>query len=61
MEMFLAPIRSARVLMLMTLTTEAFFLTAKVFKQALGYHKIRKTFSKFYHRRSELIFKYNIG
>ena len=25
------------------------------------YHKIRKTFSKFYHRHSELIVKYNIG
>ena len=27
----------------------------------LGYHKIRKAFSKFYHRHSELIVKYNIG
>ena len=25
------------------------------------YHKIRKAFSKFYHRHSELIVKYNIG
>ena len=25
------------------------------------YHKIRKAFSKFYHRNSELIVKYNIG
>ena len=29
-------------------------------KSAL-YHKIRKAFSKFYHRHSELIVKYNIG
>ena len=28
---------------------------------ARWYHKIRKAFSKFYHRHSELIVKYNIG
>ena len=37
------------------------FLTAKLFKQGYRYHKIRKAFSKFYHRHSELILKYNIG
>ena len=37
------------------------FLTAKLLKQCYRYHKIRKAFSKFYHRHSELIFKYNIG
>ena len=37
------------------------FLTAKLLKQGYKYHKIRKAFSKFYHRHSELIFKYNIG
>ena len=37
------------------------FLTAKLLKQGYGYHKIRKAFSKFYHRHSELIVKYNIG
>ena len=36
------------------------FLTATLFKQGYRYHKIRKAFSKFYHRRSELIVKYNI-
>ena len=36
------------------------FLTAKL-KQCYRYHKIRKAFSKFYHRHSELIIKYNIG
>ena len=30
-------------------------------KQGYRYHKIRKAFSKFYHRHSELIIKYNIG
>ena len=35
------------------------FLTAKLLKQ--GYSKIRKAFSKFYYRHSELIVKYNIG
>ena len=37
------------------------FLTAKLFKQGYRYHKIRKAFSKFYHRHSELIVRYNIG
>ena len=37
------------------------FLTAKLSKQGYRYHKIRKAFSKFYHRRSELIVKYTIG
>ena len=37
------------------------FLTAKLLKQGYRYNKIRKTFSKFYHRHSELIVKYNIG
>ena len=36
-------------------------LTAKLLKQGNRYHKIRKAFSKFYHRHSELIVKYNIG
>ena len=33
----------------------------KLLKQGYRYHKIRKSFSKFYHRHSELIIKYNIG
>ena len=37
------------------------FLTAKLLKQVYRYHTIRKAFSKFYHRHSELIVKYNIG
>ena len=37
------------------------FLTAKLLKQGYRYHKIRKAFSKFYLRHSELIVKYNIG
>ena len=37
------------------------FLTAKLLKQGYRYHKIRKAFSKFYHRHSELIVKYKIG
>ena len=37
------------------------FLTAKLLKQGYRYHKIRKVFSKFYYRHSELIVKYNIG
>ena len=34
--------------------------TAKLLKQGYRYHKIRKAFSKFYHRHSELIVKYSI-
>ena len=37
------------------------FLTAKLLKQGYRYHKIRKVFSKFYQRHSELFVKYNIG
>ena len=37
------------------------FLTAKLLKQGYQYHKIRKSFSKFYHKHSESIVKYNIG
>ena len=36
-------------------------LTAKLLKQGYRYLKIRKAFSKYYHRHSELIVKYNIG
>ena len=36
------------------------FLTAKLLKQGYRYHKIRKAFSKCYHRHLELIVKYNI-
>ena len=37
------------------------FLTAKLLKRGYRYNKIWKAFSKFYHRHSELIVKYNIG
>ena len=37
------------------------FVTAKLLKQGYRYHKIRKAFSKFSHRHSEFIVKYNIG
>ena len=37
------------------------FLTAKLLKQGYRYNEIRKAFSKFYHRHSELIVKYSIG
>ena len=38
-------------------------LTAKLLKQAYRYmyHKLRKTFSKFYRRHYELISKFNVG
>ena len=34
---------------------------AKLLTQGYRYHKVRKAFSKFYHRHSELIVKYTIG
>ena len=36
-------------------------LTAKLLQQGYGYHELRKTFSKFYRRHYELIFKFNVG
>ena len=71
MEMFLAPLPVAyiflklfvlqeSVLMLMTSTTET-YLNVKLLKQGYRYHKIRKPFSKFYHRHSELFVKHIIG
>ena len=71
MEMFLAPfpmmyiflslfVLLECVLMLMTSTLET-LLIVKILKQGYRYHKIRKAFSKIYHRHSELIVKYNIG
>ena len=37
------------------------FLTTKLSKQGFRYHNIRKAFSKFYRRHSDLIFEFNIG
>ena len=36
-------------------------LTAKLLQQGYRYHKLRKTFSKFYRRHYELISKYTLG
>ena len=35
-------------------------LTAKLLQQGYRYHKLRKTFSKFYRRHYELVSKYNV-
>ena len=35
-------------------------LTSKLLKQGYRYHKLRKAFSKFYRRHSELVEKYNV-
>ena len=43
------------------LQQQKLILSAKLLKQGYRYHKIRKAFSKFYHRHSELIVKYKIG
>ena len=34
---------------------------AKLLKQGYRYHKLRKAFSKFYRRHSELVEKYNVS
>ena len=36
-------------------------LTAKLLRQGYNYHKLRKTFSKFYRRRFDIVYKYNVG
>ena len=36
-------------------------LTAKLLPQGYRYHKLRKTFSKFYRRHYELVSKFNVG
>ena len=36
-------------------------LTAKLLQQRYRYHKLRKTFSKFYRRYYELVSKFNVG
>ena len=36
-------------------------LTANFLQQGYRYHKLRKTFSKFYRRHYELISKFNVG
>ena len=36
-------------------------VTANLLQQGYRYHKLRKTFSKFYRRHYELISKYNVG
>ena len=36
-------------------------LIAKLLQQSYRYHKLRKTFSKFYHRHYELVSKFNVG
>ena len=36
-------------------------LTAKLLKQGYRYHKLRKVFSKFFCRHSELVEKYNVS
>ena len=72
MEMFLAPLpivyifRSLFVFVRMCSNVDDFnnrnlFLTAKLIKQGYRYHEIRKAFSKYFHRHSELIVKYNVG
>ena len=36
-------------------------LTAKLLQQGYRYHKLQKTFSKFYRRNYELVSKFNVG
>ena len=36
-------------------------LTAKLLKQGYRYHKLRKSFSKFYRRHNELVSKFSVG
>ena len=62
--MFLAlhPIRFARASSYVTgFNTPNKLLTQKLLKQGYQYHKLRKTFSKFYRRYYDLICKFQVG
>ena len=73
MEMFLAPLPMAYIFRNLFVLRECdcsnvndfnnrnLLLTAELLKQGDNYNKIRKAFSKFYHRHSELLVEYNIG
>ena len=43
------------------LNTRNKYLTAKLLKQGYRYHKLRKSFYKFYRRHHEVISKFNVG
>ena len=58
LEMFLALLPTVYIFLSLFVLLEC---VLKLLKQGYRYHKIRKAFSKFYHRHSELIVKYNIG
>ena len=66
MEMFLALLHMVYIFLSLSVLLECvlmfmnLFLTANLLKQGYRYHKIRKAFSKFYQRHSELIVKYYI-
>ena len=45
----------------MTITKRNKSLTAKLLQQGYRYHKLRRTFSKFYRRHYELVSKFNVG
>ena len=48
-------------IMLRTSTREINVLTFKLLQQGYQYHKLRKTFSKFYRRHYEFISNFNVG
>ena len=41
--------------------TRNIVVTAKLLRQGYRYHKLRKSFSKFYRRHFDLVSKYNVG
>ena len=49
------------VMLIDDLNTRNKCLTAKLLEQGYWYYKLRKACSKFYHRHSELVSKFNIG
>ena len=54
-------IRFARVCNVADFNARNKSLTAKLLQQGYRYHKLRKTFSKFYRRHYELVSKFNVG
>ena len=61
MEMFLAPLPMVNIFLSLFVLQECVLMLKTSTTEGYRYHKIRKVFSKLYHRHSELFVKYNIG
>ena len=60
-EMFLTPLAMVYTFRNLFVLQEYVLMLSKLLKQGYRFHKLRKDFSKFYHRYSESIVKYSSG